>query len=771
MNRRKFLLGAAALALLPSAAEAAGFLFFAKSATPIVFAERQVGTGCDMPSASQTLGAATLAKFRTVHTICNDTATLKFAFPGWYVTSSDFEIGISGTPTFKASAEINGTLVHIKFSGIDTGSLTPGAIVWSDEIAAAAFGRAQFDAGLLCFVKTEYTVTVGNQLPINHDGTFSGGGEGVYFGGSSQVYSTGSLTSAGGGTSQPTRMFRPIALVGKHSGVAIAAIGDSITAGTNSNEKSAGYGSTSSGGGWFQRTLYAQSIAGLKLARAGTTVSGFIAGHAVQRLSLLPYCTHAVSQLGFNDLSAGGDQSATLLANLRTMWGQFNTANSSITIEQGFITLKCSSSDSFATLANQTVTSGWSAGGGEVVNVNNGIVANVGSNNLNGYFNLRPGMSDTVVTDKWKVNGSSNYATPDGTHPQPVIAGNMATIAGPIFTSWIGTNWAAIDGRLTAPAATIQYPSLLVGYAARPPWYVAGVDYAVGYPTGTALTDWRTITPTGSINVDVAGNIITISGSSTITLNAIDFSLGSGCQVNVTNTGQTNITNSKFITTFASGGTASIPLTSVNSGPINFSNNVVDGTGSAGAAAGMITIANGSAPVTLTLKYNWIRLGTQDDMVNVASNQGGALSIDSRWNLFEGGTHSALQHGDWLQTQGDGSVYTSITFQFNTYKAQADTGGSQGIMITSNNHSPAYPVFSAIDISYNTMQVLAGANVNYTIAIADSMLNGSAIVQQNYIDPTGIGVSWFGPGDAGGPYTGTVTKTGNINMVTAAVLT
>jgi len=52
------------------------------------------------------------------------------------------------------------------------------------------------------------------------------------------------------------------------------------------------------------------------------------------------------------------------------------------------------------------------------------------------------------------------------------------------------------DGYALAPGGPPQYPNLLSGYPVSPhtdasPWCVAGVDYAVGYPTGTVLTDWQ----------------------------------------------------------------------------------------------------------------------------------------------------------------------------------------------------------------------------------------------------------------------------------------
>ncbi len=52
------------------------------------------------------------------------------------------------------------------------------------------------------------------------------------------------------------------------------------------------------------------------------------------------------------------------------------------------------------------------------------------------------------------------------------------------------------DGSANAPAGPAQMPSLLNGYKAPPPWEVAGVDYAVGVPSGLTLkirapSPWR----------------------------------------------------------------------------------------------------------------------------------------------------------------------------------------------------------------------------------------------------------------------------------------
>lgn len=58
------------------------------------------------------------------------------------------------------------------------------------------------------------------------------------------------------------------------------------------------------------------------------------------------------------------------------------------------------------------------------------------------------------------------------------------------------------DGFASAPAGAAQFPSLLSSYAARPPWCVAGVDYAVGF-IPNATVSGNTITETNVANIPV----------------------------------------------------------------------------------------------------------------------------------------------------------------------------------------------------------------------------------------------------------------------------
>lgn len=92
-----------------------------------------------------------------------------------------------------------------------------------------------------------------------------------------------------------------------------------------------------------------------------------------------------------------------------------------------------------------------------------------------------------------------------------------------------------------------QYPNLLSGYAARPSWLVAGVDYPVGLPSGTTLAAPSTLS--SNSNLSVSGNTVRCNGAgATVAITGIDFSVGTGWYVYIPSGGckVVSITNSNF---------------------------------------------------------------------------------------------------------------------------------------------------------------------------------------------------------------------------------
>ena len=102
------------------------------------------------------------------------------------------------------------------------------------------------------------------------------------------------------------------------------------------------------------------------------------------------------------------------------------------------------------------------------------------------------------------------------------------------------------DGSANAPAGTPQLPNLLNGYKDPPPWEVAGVDYAVGIPSGTVLKNPATISMAG-VTVDTSNDTVYVTGNN-VTLNGYDFSLNGGWEVYIEDgASNTLIENSNFL--------------------------------------------------------------------------------------------------------------------------------------------------------------------------------------------------------------------------------
>ena len=88
----------------------------------------------------------------------------------------------------------------------------------------------------------------------------------------------------------------------------------------------------------------------------------------------------------------------------------------------------------------------------------------------------------------------------------------------------------SIDGKKRAPIRTAQFPTLLNKYRSRPPWNVAGVDYAVGYAAGTVLKDPMTGALPAGVTRDSANHTFLITGNNVV-ISGWDFSLEGGWQV------------------------------------------------------------------------------------------------------------------------------------------------------------------------------------------------------------------------------------------------
>ena len=344
-------------------------------------------------------------------------------------------------------------------------------------------------------------------------------------------------------------------------------------------------------------------------------------------------------------------------------------------------------------------------------------------------------------------------------------AGNVITVDPPLNLG---------DGSANAPIATPQFSNLLNGYAAIPSWNVAGVNYAVGIPSGTVLKDPTTgALPTG-VTRDVANHTFTITGNNVI-LSGWDFSLEGGWQVQVTGNNDTIENNN-----FKIGANALDPINTggktINS--VTIKNNVIDGSGIKPSlnVALIWLLDSGTSTIEYNLIENAYTTAIQESpsgstgsatnagqiiQYNVIANTGLGYSID--------GSHGDLVQDFGIATSGT-QVFDNIQINYNTLIENNPQSAGQGLSIVSAaGNQNTYALQESVQNNTVVLSVAPG-NIAYGAGIIDTTwLNGTAVFANNYVDPTGALFGWSFVGkynSTDGPYSGTVTTFNNINMLT-----
>jgi lysophospholipase L1-like esterase len=469
----------------------------------VTFSLRTMAGGGFLPDGVSTVTAGvTRAVGRAQIPVFATTTDMKIAFPTFYMQDSAGEVVLTpqaGT-TFAAQLEdSNGSVFGaITFDGgqSTTSTFPASGVFWSDVILPSVLGRTTFAAGTTTlFVKMEWTFPASgtNRIFISDGSGGSTGttGEGCAYGGNTTMGVYGGA-QAGGGTSQPTRIFRPWLVVGTHAGVAVAGVGDSLTFGQG-DAKAGSIGSDGAGGGAFARAAYAAAVPYTKIGKPADRIqywAGNGGANSANRIEAMRYHTHAFMMLGFNDIAGGSNSAAAVLTNLRDVWARMKAVNPNLKIHEGFITLRTSSpSDQWASAAGQTPQGGYETGGTRTV-FNNSLAAEVAAGTIAGTFDYAPSCYDPAFPDKWLTNGTANYPTTDGTHPRPTFYSFWATYLRPILAALTAT----------APAPTETYSATLVNdtfitkpatmtSAGKGPYWPCLVDYRnfAAFPA-----DWAT---------------------------------------------------------------------------------------------------------------------------------------------------------------------------------------------------------------------------------------------------------------------------------------
>jgi len=293
------------------------------------------------------------------------------------------------------------------------------------------------------------------------------------------------------------------------------------------------------------------------------------------------------------------------------------------------------------------------------------------------------------------------------------------------------------------PPGSGQYPNLLSGYPVRPSWQVAGVDYAVGVPSGTALTPISA--PRSDVSFTPGSNLVrcTTPGS-TVTLSAIEFSNatiydgGENCSWVVTNSHFGCPTN----------------YTSVAADNVSISRSEFNQAGCSGPSSFV------SAGTPVTLEYDWFRNAYQ----HILETGGGSGSITERFNLIDtsvpGGCATG-QHENFLQLSGTATVANALV-SFNTaYQPSGGCGEGWQFYCNSGPCSLTSPT-----LANNTTVSLPGAGMSYVVHGSENVVS-NGVNRDNYFDTRGA---------FGAYYPGTVTpargwtSSGNVDLTTGATI-
>lgn len=257
--------------------------------------------------------------------------------------------------------------------------------------------------------------------------------------------------------------------------------------------------------------------------------------------------------------------------------------------------------------------------------------------------------------------------------------------------------WAALDGRLGAPAGAAQFPTLLNTYhpvgppdgrsrsnGYQPPWLCAGVDYAVGVTPGTVFKDPNVDTLAG-VSFSTGTKVATISGNN-VTLDAWNME---GWQAEVTGDDAT-ISNCKFKVTAFNEHCPIHALPANNNVTVTrctFDGNAQD------TSTGPIINFTGTGLLDMTYCHLHDAVGDFFNLARTISTD--HLSGRIKFNLIVNNGMS-VSHPDYMQL-GTGT-FDSIIIQFNTTVQDASVSGTQGFIIHTSNGS-----VGPSNISNNTM--------------------------------------------------------------------
>lgn len=389
--------------------------------------------------------------FRWPHAIPNAVSSIVLSFNAWYQNTTGLtETNISnsitvGPVSFTAP---NGTVVPVRFDGARTKVLTAGDYdIQSDPIDISHFGynSSNFPTSGTWWSKGIITASVGGYFPSSNTMTASDVSNSqavTYLSSSTTPSSTdvdGVYTATGTAFTTLTTTFRPVVLgrPASSSGIYFAAIGDSIGSDVGDITQN-GVG----GRGSIQRAMWNNGVypfACINMCRGSGRQPLFTTG--TKWRSYLSYANVLIDELNTNDVT-DGTALETIQTNQVSLWNLAKSAGISRIYRTTLMT-RCSSSDSYVTLVNQTPAAnfGPTYSGSLLKSVNDWYATKESDGTITKVISLSD-MVDATEPNKWKTTTGSSIGlmNADTVHPNTqghkVMAGYIRAAVEPIVMSF-----------------------------------------------------------------------------------------------------------------------------------------------------------------------------------------------------------------------------------------------------------------------------------------------------------------------------------------------
>lgn len=302
-----------------------------------------------------------------------------------------------------------------QWSGANTAPVAAGGLVLSDVLAQRVEADSYFYSRRATIVASDT-----DQIPLMD--RILPEGQGTMFANANNLTGTGALPKGSGSVSCAVSMLLGVPDAPMAS---FCLVGDSIANGV-------GDSNTITTQGWFNRA--AVSVNSHTLVFHRQTVPGFTLQNSnpavlTRSSTLWPYFTDIVFQCITNDVSSRtltqiqSDVNA-MISYVRGLSGPYGKRPR---IHMVTALPRCSSTDNFQTLAGQTPQTGFAAGG--IRDQYNAWIKSLVGVTIDNVIDVAPAGQDPTDANRWLTNGTANYATVEGIHPQSVIHAAMATIA------------------------------------------------------------------------------------------------------------------------------------------------------------------------------------------------------------------------------------------------------------------------------------------------------------------------------------------------------